>query len=366
MSLAENLGGGEIYLKRLTKLLKGNYDITIISTDVGGLLEELAELGAKTVLIKGSTWLHVRRSLLWWIWSARKHLRRKNVVVLYNGTGPAYFAPIFWLFAHIRGVLIAHTPTSLWRGAARQSILFVARRFIAGVVGVSDAVAAEVAELWPSVQVFSIPNWLEDAELDSHVVRGVKSRAGVIRAAVVSRLAPGKGVEDVLAVCADLDSLIHLDVFGDGMLRQQLLAQYGHFEHIRFHGMVRDVRQHIAAHDLLITASCIDTFSYSTAEGILQGLLCVVTKSDVFKELLGAHYPESLMFEYGDRQGLKRAIFRACDLLQGDQSKIGNTIAQSRARIQKRNNAAEAKDKYDKLIAAVAITACHESLQPQA
>ena len=354
MSFASNFGGGEFYLMRLTDLLKTDCDILICSTDVGGLLNELAAAGATTVRLDNSTWIRTRWNLLVWAWSKRRSLRDSDVVVLYNGVGPAYFAPLLWSFLRLKGVLIAHTPTSLWRGRLRRIALFAARHFLAAVVGVSDTVTADVSRLWPGVPVFSIPNWLSQAEFDARRAYSVKAKTvEFIDVVVVSRVAPGKGIEHILAACADLPSILRLDVYGDGQLLPMLRSKYQELPHIQFHGMMRDVQRRLRSYDVLVTASSIDTFSYSTAEAILQGLLCVVTRSDVFRELLGPDYPDSLMFEYGDQEDLRRAICRARELILRDRKYVDHVISQAYTRIRNRNNPVVAKEKYDKLIAVV-------------
>ncbi len=349
LSLPTSFGGGEFYLKRLTELLKAESDIVICSTDVGGLLEGLAESGATIVRFNNSTWIHARWNLLVWAWCARRALRKPGVLILYNGIGPAYFAPILWGFLRVKGVLIAHTPTSLWRGLLRRSVLFVVRRFLAAVIGVSDTVAADISGFWPGMAVFSIPNWLSPAEFV--VQDGCRARgkaAEIVSVVVASRLAPGKGIEHVLSVCADLPAILRLDVYGDGQLLPILRGRYGHMSHIQFHGMVTDIQRRLKSHDILITASSIDTFSYSTAEGILHGLLCVVTKTSVFRELLGDDYPESLMFNYGDEVDLLRAISCARNLLFAEGKYVDRVIAQAQLRIQGRNNSIVAKRNFDR------------------
>jgi glycosyltransferase involved in cell wall biosynthesis len=230
----------------------------------------------------------------------------------------------------------------------------VAARFARCVVTVSEAVAEQHKKRWPGLTVRAIPNWLEE-RVD--LPQDFQPSDGIIRAAVVARLVPTKGVKDVVSACAGMQG-IELHVYGDGPMRDQLRKMGRQFTWLHYHGHVDDLLRRLPAYSILISGSYaeLEAFSYAVAEGIQAGLLCVLTGIPVHRELLGDGYPEGLFFPPGNPAALQHALQTARALLVNDHGEgARRAVSAAMARIAMRNSPPVARQRYLAVLSAAGV-----------
>jgi glycosyltransferase involved in cell wall biosynthesis len=321
--------------------------LTVVAPPLPNVQRELAEVGAGFVGLPASEGALLRWAFVRWLWHKRRVIRRQRALVVLNGRGAAYLAPIVRLYCGGAPIIISHTELSMRPGDHKETLYGIAARFARCVIAVSDSVTMQHRQRWPALAVESIPNWIELQPKNTlGSVGRLSSKAGRVSAAVVSRLACRKGVEDVVAACID-DGDVELHLYGDGPNREEFRNKAKEFTWLHLHGHVDDLPQRLPAHSILISGSYSESFSYSVAEAIHAGLLCVVTDIPAHRELLGADYPSCLYFPPGDVVALRQALLAARELLSRDAGE-GARVAVSMAlvRITTRNSPEAAKPRY--------------------
>jgi len=328
----------------------------VVSPFLPALKRGLAESGAGFVGLPPRGWLALRWALLRWLWRQRRVIRVNRTLMVLNGRGAAYLAPVVRLLTGGAPVIISHTALSMRPGDFKEELYGMAARFARCVVAVSDSVAAQHRQRWPSLAVQSIPNWIDLQPGTTVASRPVFSRtADSLHAALVARLAPQKGVEDVVAACAE-EGGIELHVYGDGPMRAQLRDAGREFTWLQFHGHVDDLPRRLPAHSILISGSYSESFSFSVAEGIHAGLLCVVTDIPAHRELLGVGYPDDLFFSAGDLAAMKRALQAARARLCKDHGEDARRVVSGAlAHIAKHNSPEVARQRYLAVLSAEGV-----------
>lgn len=346
LSTTRFLGGGEAFQIKLSKLLYGHMRLVVVSPRLPSLRDGLCQTGADFVELSARGGLALRWRFLKWLWRQRDNIRARGTPVVLNGRGAAYLAPLVRALTGKPPFIIAHTELSMRAHDIKEMLYGVAAHFAGCIITVSDSVAAQHERRWPKLRVESIPNWVD---FGSGVVWGAvqPSPAGVMfNAAIVARLAPQKGVEDVVAGCAE-EGGIELHVYGDGPMRDQLCEAGREFAWLHFHGHVDDLPRRLPTHSVLISGSYSESFSFSVAEGIQAGLLCVVSDIPAHRELLGESYPDELFFPPGDRTALKRALAAArAQLSSSDGEGARAVVAAAMSRLRERNSPELARQRY--------------------
>jgi len=110
---------------------------------------------------------------------------------------------------------------------------------------------------------------------------------------------------------------------------------------------VDDVEPRLQCHALLVSASYSESFSYSVAEGIHAGLVCVISDIPAHRELLGPEYPETLYFLPGSAEGLGKALDAANQMLRElDGQQAQQIVQRAHERMKTRNSPEEARNAY--------------------
>ena len=190
----------------------------------------------------------------------------------------------------------------------------------------------------------AIPNWIDGALYkDSPVSQGASAAPADI--AVVGRLAENKGILDILAACSDVAGPdVHF--YGVGPLQKTVEEMAASVPNLKTHGHVEALWQQLASHAILLSASYSESFSYSVAEGIHAGLLCVVSDIPAHRELLGPDYPDTLYFSPGDQDGLRAALAAAHNYLAREDGGVADIIGLAKARMRHRNGPDQARKDY--------------------
>lgn len=346
LSTTRFFGGGEVFLVKLAALLQHQIRLVVVSPPLPALQNGLAELSAGFIKLSARSSVTLRWAFLYWLWRQRHVIRAQKTPVVLNGRGAAYLAPMVDILTGVAPVIIAQTALSLRPGDIKEALYGMAARFARCVVAVSDSVAAQHHQRWPGLMVESIPNWIDLRQGVTEVSRQIPSSIDTLRVALVTRLVRQKGIEDVVAACVGEDG-IDLHVYGDGPLYDQLCNSASPHEGVQFHGHVNDLPQRLPIHSILISGSYSESFSYSVAEGIQAGLLCVVTDIPAHRELLGAGYPDELFFPPGDRAALKRALRVArAHLSKGHGEDAYKVVYGAQAHIAEHNSPEFARQRY--------------------
>jgi glycosyltransferase involved in cell wall biosynthesis len=352
LSTTRFFGGGEIFLVKLAALLQHHIRLVVVSPPMPALHNGLAELNAGFVDLSADTGLALRWAFLRWLWRQRHIIRTRKTPIVLNGRGAAYLAPMVRLLTGVAPVIISQTALSMRPGDIKEALYGIAARFARCIVAVSDSVATQHHQRWPGLVVESIPNWIELRQGVTEVSRQIPSSIDTLRVALVSRLVQQKGIEDVVAACVTEEG-IDLHVYGDGPMHDQLRNSGSQRERVHFHGHVNDLPQRLPKHSVLISGSYSESFSYSVAEGIQAGLLCVVTDIPAHRELLGVSYPDELFFPPGDRAALKRALRAARTRLCKDHGEDAyKVVSGAQAHIAEHNSPERARQRYLAILSA--------------
>lgn len=346
LSTTRFLGGGEVFQIKLSKLLCGHMHLVVVSPRLPSLRDDLWQSGADFVELSARGSLALRWQFLKWLWRQRDNMRARGTPVVLNGRGAAYLAPLVRALTGKPPFIIAHTELSKRTHDIKEMLYGVAAHFAGCIITVSESVAVQHERRWPRLRIESIPNWVD---FGSGVVEGAARPLPaevMLNAAIVARLAPQKGVEDIVVACAE-EGEIELHVYGEGPMRDQLCEAGREFAWLHFHGHVDDLPRRLPTHSVLISGSYSESFSFSVAEGIQAGLLCVVSDIPAHRELLGESYPDELFFPPGDRTALKRALAAArAQLFSLDGEGARAVVAAAMARLRERNSPELARQRY--------------------
>ena len=346
LSIANIFGGSEIFQIKLAALLHPNVHITVVSPPLPPLKKGLLQWGAQFIELPASGGLPLRYAFLIWLWRNRIMLREVHATVVLNGRGSAYWAPIVRLLVSSAPLIICHTEFSLKKADIKERLYGMAARFSRCVVAVSESVAAQHRQRWPGIAVQAIPNWIDGETENISTRAGRRSLNTPVSLAVIGRLVPGKGIEDIVAACAEPLG-VELHFFGHGPLRDRISKMGENMPWLHLHGHVDDLSERLPGHDILISASYSESFSYAVAEGIQSGVLCVVSDIPAHRELLGPNYPESLFFSAGGIRALQDALrMGQAMVLENEGIAARQAVAQARSRINIRNTPLAARKNY--------------------
>ncbi|AMP03326.1 glycosyltransferase family 4 protein [Collimonas pratensis] len=351
LSTPRIFGGSEIFQIKLAALLQHHLHLTIVSPPLPPLQNGLADWGAQFVELPAHGRIALRWAFLHWLWQQRRVLRADNTQIVLNGRGAAYWAPLVRLLVGYAPTIISHTELSLKYWDLKERLYGVAVRNARRVIAVSETVAAQHRHRWPKTAVLAIPNWIDSA-ITTRTPHPQSGLAISLNLAVVGRLAPGKGIEDAVIACGGLQDL-ELHIYGDGPLHDDLGKMAHQMSWLHLHGHVDDLAQRLPTHAILLSCSHSESFSYSVAEGIQAGLLCVISDIPAHRELLGQDYPESLLFPVGNLQALQNSLRAAREMLTRDNGTAASeAVNRARARIRIRNAPDSARISYLTVLAA--------------
>ena len=347
VSVSSFYGGGEVFLARLLSLLCDFYNLKIISPTLDELDKTVCTLGSMLLSPSDKKGLWFRLSLIYWFWQRRGEIKKENIIIILNGRGAAYFTPFILALLFVKPIVIAHTELSMRTFDLKELLFGFSLKFSKLVIAVSDSLAMQHKRRWPKLNIVGIPNWIDNIN-DDHIQKSIDrkfSKKGV-QLAVVGRWVLEKGVLDIINVCADAKQN-ELHIYGDGPLRKdiELIASNNRWLHI--HGYVENISLVLSKHDILISASYSESFSFSVAEGVCSGLLCVVTNIPAHVELLGESYPKELFFSPGNLSELKKSIDYAKSILcENDGIVARDAVFSAIHRIKERNSVERARKLY--------------------
>jgi glycosyltransferase involved in cell wall biosynthesis len=344
-------GGSEVFQIKLAELLHHDVCMVVVSPPLPPLKKGLLRWGARFIELPATSGLSLRYAFFTWLWRNRTLFRDAGPIIVLNGRGSGYWAPIVRFLTGRAAVVICHTELSLKGNDIKEMLYGISARFAQCVVAVSESVASQHRQRWPQISVQAIPNWIDGAD-DAKSSPGGLGQGGLdmsLRVAVIGRLAPNKGIENVVAACAELQGL-DLHLFGEGPLRDHFTKMAEEMPWLHLHGHVDDLAQRLSGYSFLVSASYSESFSYAVAEGIQSGVLCVISDIPAHRELLGPDYPDFLFFPPGNLGALKQSLQAAEALIsKGGGAAAQEAVKKVKARMRVRNAPSAARKSYLKV-----------------
>ena len=253
------------------------------------------------------------------------------------------------LFALAAGAIARAPVVTTFHGDTAESGLVSAyerlarrsARFAAGVAATSEPLARRIRTAAPSVPVHLIPNGITLARMPSEGERAAARDALALPAAVLvvaylGRLSPEKAPEVLLRAVHGTGALVLFA--GEGPLRARLEAE-GAGAPVRFLGFVGDVRQVLAAADVLALPSRTEGLPMAVLEAMVAGLPVVASAVGSLPEVLGDG--AGLLVPPGDVGALRAALGQLAD--PGRRQSVART---ARARVEARYGATEMARTY--------------------
>ena len=179
-------------------------------------------------------------------------------------------------------VVVTSHSESAWQGLLSRCVSGIFYRAAHATVAVSASIAAAIVERHrvSTTRIHVIPNALYDAPLPAPPCPAAQEGTVV---GVVSRLCPGKGVEDFLQAftcVAASRPQVRAVIVGDGPLRsmlERMARSSGLGTRIRFLGAVPDGRVHIGSFDVLVMPSHSEGSSLVVLEGLAAQVAVLAT-----------------------------------------------------------------------------------------
>jgi glycosyltransferase involved in cell wall biosynthesis len=188
-----------------------------------------------------------------------------------------------------------------------------------------------LAHRFPSSRMVLIPYGVEQRRTEP------QQRHDPLRVATASNLEYRKGVDVLLESCARVKFPMHLDVYGEGSLREDLEAQAARLGiQSRFHGWVADTPSVLREADLFVLATRGDNLPVAVLEAMSLALPVVATRIGGLPELI-VDEQTGLLVEPDDVDGLAAAI----DRIAGDEE-LRTRLARGTAERVRRHFAADA------------------------
>ncbi len=263
-----------------------------------------------------------------------RFLRQEQVTIVHTHTTKAGF--VGRIAARLAGVpIIIHTVHgfAFHERSSRAKIGFYAcLEKIAGCCCDRIITVSHFHRQWaldlriaPSSKLQAIPNGISDIEEAAGTSRQeVRASLGILDKDVMllthGRLAPEKGLEDLLAAVANtqgrLQHVLHVVLAGDGPLRSLLERDaqiLGLFGQVRFLGFRTDIGALLKASDIVALPSLREGLSISLLESMSAGRAIIATTIGSNLEAVGGSPgsdPAALMIEPDNRHALTEAIVR--------------------------------------------------------
>ena len=335
-------GGGEVYLAKLARLLRHDYEMRAIvgTPELAAALREsnipceMPAPGGTLCLRYLATAVRLWRACREW----HPHL------VHLNGQGETHVAFVPSVL-QIPVVSIRHTLFGKPHVSKnKRRLLQLEYRMVEAIVCVSKVVRDELAASISPAKLHVIPNWIETSESPRSPTR--RPREGVFRLLVVSRLDSSKGVLDVIEAMRTLSNA-SLDIVGIGPQREELEKAASGLP-IRFHGFQSDCGPFYEMADLLIFPSHAEGQGLVPLEAMARGLPCLLSDIPAAIETTD-NGTFARIYRCGDPVDLARQV----EMLRADQQRLAALSAAGPIRVHHAYSAPVVLDSYLRLYASL-------------
>jgi glycosyltransferase involved in cell wall biosynthesis len=131
-----------------------------------------------------------------------------------------------------------------------------------------------------------LPNFVEDKFFKADYKR--MSFNGTFRMVTVGNLKPAKNYPYLIEAFKKLPKGIHLDVYGDGPLKNELQAEIEkHQLNIRLCGLRDDVHQVLPQYDMFVISSVVEGHPIALLEAMASGMPAILSDIPVLREATG-------------------------------------------------------------------------------
>ncbi|MFZ5723703.1 MAG: glycosyltransferase family 4 protein [Pseudomonadota bacterium] len=271
------------------------------------------------VVVEPFDWRSSRRNPLLW-WRLRRALRRIGADIVHAHADKPVGALMH--AGHPAGTLTIGTVHNTKSG-------YRAYRGLDAVIAVSGEIAAEVGH--PDVHV--VHNGTRETTPDPAALAAIRQWCADKPAPVVlaiGRLVPAKGFDLLLQAWPDGDAGT-LVVLGDGRQEAELrqLAATRGLRHVYLQGASGQVREWIAAADLLVISSRNEGGPYTLAEALVAGLPAIGTRVGMVPDFL----PPSCIVPPGDVEALRGLLAQAVTRPEHFRALCASAVLEARRRL---------------------------------
>ena len=304
VSVTPFIGGGEIYLIKLARMLSRHYDIRVLAWQQE-LLSIVRDAGIHTEAISRRHQTTAGRYV-----SAAAALRQtlrhwQPEIVHLNGQGESHLTALPRAFG-VPAITTRHTPFSApMVSSMMQKLVLAEYSALDAVVCISAMVVRQLAAKMDSRKLHLIPNWIESGAV--YAALPPKQNHASLQLLVVSRLVPAKGVMDVVHAISHLPG-VSLDIVGDGPQRAEIEAAAAGLP-VRLLGHQNNCAPFYQAADLVVFPSAMEGQGLVPLESMAQGTPCLVSDIEPALETVD-HGSCAAVFRQGDIQDLVRQISR--------------------------------------------------------
>ena len=315
-------GGAQEVVLNICKALKEHYEIFVITTPGGILVEQLRERGVSvyTVPIERNNNPRV-------IWRLRSIINEIDPELIHTHDARAAFTvSIAALLAGTYPLLYHVHLFNRWRakGGYMRLLDKVSCRLCSRIVTCSDHLREYLAEaqgIDPEMLV-AIPNCVDTRKFAPRRAAEKTLRGKLPDDAFVllccARLTENKGIVYLLRALSRIKTThpqVHLILAGDGELRSDLLSAartLGIAENVHFEGFVSDVRTVLALCDTYVQPSLVEGLPISVLEAMSMGKPVVATAISGTPEIV-RHEQTGLCVPAADAEALCGAIIRVVE-----------------------------------------------------
>ncbi len=196
--------------------------------------------------------------------------------------------------------------------AYRFAETWACRHRRAVVCFVTDDLRRRHAHRYRGLELRTVPNGIAPLDRASFPPPEPPLAPGRLHAVAVGRLTRVKGLGFAIAALAELpaDHPWHLDLVGDGGLREELAAladRLGVTDRVTFHGFRRDIESVMAGADALLMPSLHEGLPYTLLEAMSLELPVIASDVGGLAEVL-RHEDTGLLVPVGDVAGLTAAL----------------------------------------------------------
>ena len=165
------------------------------------------------------------------------------------------------------------------------------------VIAVSDEVCKDYDRAIGIKGDYSVlPNFVEDKFFAPDYKK--MSFNGTFRMVTVGNLKPAKNYPYLIEAFKKLPKGVHLDVYGDGPLRNELQAEIDrHGLNIRLHGSKNDVHKVLSQYDMFVMSSIVEGHPIALLEAMASGMPAALSDIPVLREATGNH---AIYFDLND------------------------------------------------------------------
>lgn len=344
IGLSRFFGGGESYIVKLIDLAGKKVDFDVVSPATQQLCHLLELRNIKFTSLESDSKGISHWKLLKYLFRICLKPHRKPDLIILNGRGAAYWCPLIALAIRRPIVIIRHTTIE---SSALEVLYSMTAKVADAIVAVSESLAIQHRQKWPSLPIVTIPNWLESRMPTSLSSSIEENRMNLIFA---GRLIADKGIHS-LVEAASKDHHIDLHFFGEGPLLEFLKHAAQGSKNIHIHGFSKNLSEELTRlSGIFIQPSFTESFSFVVAEAIQVGMVCLLSDIPAHREIVPTNYPDEFFFRPGNVDDIYRSIVSIRQWLHHRSDELAKIVLDAANVIRLRNSPENALCAYSRIL----------------